>query len=264
MGAGAIVAALTMPRLRERYSPDRLMRRGTLIHAAASVTVAFAPNLWVAAPAMFFAGTAWLAVANSLSISAQMALPDWVRARGMSIFQMSLMGSSALGAALWGQVAGLTGVQTGVVIGSCTGVLAMLLLRHVTLSDASVDDLTPQRTWTPPVSAVPVDANAGPVLVTIEYFVDPERIDDFKAVMEHSRRTRLQHGALAWELFRDSADPKRWIEYFIDDSWVEHLRRFDRVTAGDVALRARRLAFHVGDKPPVVSRFIAEPLRRAS
>lgn len=264
MGAGAITAALSMPRLRQRYTPDQMMRRGSLIHAAASITVAFAPNLWVAVPAMFFAGTAWLAVANSLSISAQMALPDWVRARGMSIFQMSLMGSSAIGSALWGQVAGFSGVQAGVTIGSCAGVVAMLLLRHVKLSDASLDDLTPQRTWTPPVSAVPVDPDAGPVLVTIEYFVDPGRVDDFKAVMQDSRRTRLQHGALAWELFRDSADPRRWIEYFIDESWVEHLRRFDRTTAGDVALRERRLAFHVGDRPPVVSRFVAEPMRRPS
>src|SRR5690606_36071148 len=139
-------AALAMPQLRLRYSPDQMMRRGSLVHAAASITVALSPNLWVAVPAMFFAGTAWLGVANSLSISAQLALPDWVRARGMSIYQMSLMGSSALGAALWGQVADFTGVPASVIIGSCAGVLAMLLMRQVTLHDASVDDLTPHRT----------------------------------------------------------------------------------------------------------------------
>ena len=60
-------------------------------------------------------GAAWIAVANSLTVSAQLALPDWVRARGMSIYQMALMGSSAAGAALWGQVATWTSVRTSLV-----------------------------------------------------------------------------------------------------------------------------------------------------
>ena len=46
----------------------------------------------------------------------------------------------------------------------------------------------------------------------------------------------------------------------LDESWVEHLRRFDRVTAYDVALRSRRLALHIGSEPPKVSRSIAEAM----
>ncbi|GKT22939.1 hypothetical protein AVHM3334_10030 [Acidovorax sp. SUPP3334] len=44
----------------------------------------------------------------------------------------------------------------------------------------------------------------------------------------------------------------------MDESWTEHLRRFDRVTAADVALRDRKLAFHTGEAPPVVSRYLVE------
>ncbi|MCP2802746.1 MFS transporter, partial [Salmonella enterica subsp. enterica serovar Typhimurium] len=71
----------------------------------AMALMAWAPNLYVALPVMFVGGMAWITVANSLSVSAQQALPDWVRARGMSLYQMALMGSGALGAAVWGQVA---------------------------------------------------------------------------------------------------------------------------------------------------------------
>ena len=78
--------------------------------------------------------------------------------------------------------------------------------------------------------------------------------------MQDSRRSRLRHGALEWQLYADSADPGRYTEYYLDESSVAHLRRFDRLTALDVTIRERRLQFHVGEKPPVVLRRIAEPL----
>jgi MFS family permease/quinol monooxygenase YgiN len=260
MGGGAIVAAMFLPRLRDAMSRDSLVRNGTLLQTAAMVVVSFAPNSFVAAPAMVVAGMAWISVANSISVSAQLGLPDWVRARGMSIFQMAIMGSSAFGAALWGQVATLTTVSTSLQLGAASGILAMLLTRRFKLDAVADEDLSPAHAWKPPVSVVPIDPHEGPVMVTIDYRIDPAKAAEFQQVMQESRRSRLRHGALSWELFRDTSDPGRYIEYFIDESWVEHLRRFDRVTAGDVALRERRFAFHIGDGPPVVSRYIAEPL----
>ncbi len=96
------------------------------------------------------------------------------------------------------------------------------------------------------------------LVVTIEYFIDPARATEFRAVMKESRRTRLQQGALRWELEHDIADPRRYVERILDESWVEHLRRFDRSTNADMALRDRRLAFHVGENPPVVTRYVVE------
>jgi quinol monooxygenase YgiN len=102
----------------------------------------------------------------------------------------------------------------------------------------------------------------GNVVVTIEYLVDPARADDFRALMQESRRSRLRQGALEWELLRDVNRPGRFVEQIVDESWTEHLRRFDRVTASDVALRERKLAFHIGEEPPVVSRCVVESLVR--
>jgi quinol monooxygenase YgiN len=94
-------------------------------------------------------------------------------------------------------------------------------------------------------------------VTTIEYLIDPARTDAFVAVMEQTRRVRLSEGAIGWALLHDIAEPARFVEQITDESWTEHLRRFHRATAADIALRERRLAFHQGAEPPVVTRFVA-------
>ncbi|HET9646406.1 MAG TPA: MFS transporter, partial [Burkholderiaceae bacterium] len=197
----------------------------------------------------------------SLTISAQLALPDWVRARGMAIYQMSLMGGSAAGAALWGQVASMTTLTTSMLTAAGSALLSTLLLRRQRVQGIEEMDFTPQKVLREPVATIPVQPDDGPVMVTVEYCVREADAKAFAHVMEESRRSRLQLGALSWGLFRDASQPERYIEYFVDESWVEHLRRFDRVTAADVQLRARRLAFHQGEQPPVVRRYVAQSLR---
>ncbi len=103
MGCGAIASVFVLPWLRQRRTRDQLIRDGSWLQAAAMVAIGFAPNVYVGVPVMVVAGMAWLTVANAISVSAQLALPNWVRARGMSTFQVALMGSAGIGAALWGR-----------------------------------------------------------------------------------------------------------------------------------------------------------------
>ena len=256
MGTGAIVAALYLPRLRQMMSRDTLVLRATLLQSASTAVMALAPNAYVAVPAMLLNGMAWIACANALSVSAQLALPDWVRARGMSMYQMAIMGASALGAALWGQVATVSSLQTGLLVAALSGTLMMLLAQRWVTDLSIEEDLTPSREFKVPVADQP--PGVGHVVVTIEYLIDPARADDFRALMEESRRSRLRQGALEWALLRDIGKPGRYIEQIVDESWTEHLRRFDRVTASDVALRELKLAFHIGDEPPLVNRCVVE------
>ena len=260
MGVGAIGAALCLPRLRQLMPRDTLVLRSTILQSVSTAVMALAPNAWVAVPAMLLNGMAWICCANALSVSAQLALPDWVRARGMSMYQMAIMGASALGAALWGQIATLTSVSTGLLVAAVSGTVCMLLAqRHVV--DLSIEeDLTPSREFKVPVADAP--PGTGHVVVTIDYLIDPLRSIDFHAVMQESRRSRLRQGALEWALLRDIGTPGRYVEQIIDESWTEHLRRFDRVTASDVALRERKLAFHIGDAPPRVRRCVVESALR--
>ncbi|QJY34723.1 MFS transporter [Diaphorobacter sp. JS3050] len=255
MGAGAVSAAMFLPRLRQMMSLDQLVARGTLLQALATAVVAIAPNVYVAVPAMLVGGAAWITTANSLTVAAQLALPNWVRARGMSIYQMSIMGATAVGAALWGQVAALSSVHMSLALAALTGVLVMALVQRLVSNRHGEEDLSASRAFQAPRADSPPAAGLR-LVVSIEYFINPARAAEFRAVMQESRRARLRQGALSWELQHDIADPRRYVERVVDESWTEHLRRFDRVTASDVALRDRRFAFHVGDAPPVVSRYV--------
>ncbi|WP_066267849.1 MFS transporter [Hydrogenophaga palleronii] len=257
MGAGAIASTAVLPRLRRRYVRDALVMRGAALQAASMAVMALTDQLWIAVPAMFIGGAAWITTANTLSVSIQMGLPDWVRARGMSIYQMAIMGASAIGAAIWGQIATWSSVPVSLGIASVSGLLAMWLVNRY-MPDAGVeDDITPKRVFTVPSAEQP--PKSGQVVVHVEYRIDPARAPEFRALMiNESRRGRLRHGALSWELLHDINDPARFIEAIVDESWTDHLRRFDRVTAADVALRDRKLTFHVSEEPPRVTRFLME------
>jgi len=256
MGAGAIISALSMTRVRQWIPIDKLLFLGTVLQSAAAVAVAFSPSTYLAVPAMVVAGMAWISVANSLTLSAQMALPDWVRARGMSIYQMELMGSTAAGAALWGQVANWTGIQGSLAIAAASSVVTLAIAQWLAADRNIEEDLTPSSAFRAPRSEAP--PQTGRIVVHIEYLIDPARAAEFTELMQESRRSRMRQGALDWQLVRDIYQPGRFIEQVTDESWTEHLRRFDRVTGGDVQLRDRKLAFHIGAEPPLVTRYVIE------
>ena len=260
LGGGAITAALLFPRWRARFDRDQFVRYGTLVHAVASLVVIFSPEFWLSLPAMVLAGMAWISTANTLTISAQLALPNWVRARGMSIYQMALMGGSAAGSLVWGQVAGLSSVKTAVIAAAIFGPLVLLVTRKVSVEGGDDEDMTPARPGNVPDVAVEVAPDDGPVMVTVEYFIDTARAGEFALVMQLTRRARLRQGCLSWALLRDTSIPGRYVEYFVDENWVEHQRRLERFTAADAGLREQRLAFHLGHAPPKVTRLVAERL----
>jgi MFS family permease len=258
LGVGAIVAALLFPRWRARFDRDQFVRIGTVVHAAVSSLIIAVPEVWLALPAMFVIGMAWISVANSLTVSAQMAMPDWVRARGMSIYQMGLMGGAACGSLVWGQVAAWLGVAGAVWAAAGFGLAVLVLTWRLTVEGRREPDFTPASVSALPAPQVPVAPDDGPVMVTLEYQIDPARAVEFAEVMQRTRRARLRQGALSWALLRDVAVPGRYVEYFVDETWVEHLRRLERFTAFDAELRARRLAFHVGAEPPVLRRYVGD------
>lgn len=258
LGAGAIVAAMYFPRWRARFDRDQFVAIGTLVHAALSSLIVLLPEIWVALPAMLLVGMAWISVANSLTVAAQMAMPNWVRARGMSIYQTALMGGAAVGSLLWGQVAEVTSVRTAVLAAAAFGCVMLLALRRCTVEGGAEIDFTPASARPAPDPAWPIAPDAGPVMVTLQYQIDPARADEFAAVMQHTRAARLRQGALSWGLFRDVAQPGLYVEYFVDENWVEHQRRLERFSAFDAELRAQRMAFHVGPEPPRLHRYVAD------
>jgi quinol monooxygenase YgiN len=154
----------------------------------------------------------------------------------------------------------MIGVRETVLAAAGFGVVVLLATRRLSIEHVDVDEHRRATPGSLPEPAIAIDAEDGPVMVTVEYQIDPARGADFAQVMQQTRSARLRQGALSWGLFRDAAQPGRYIEYFVDENWLEHQRRLERFSAGDAGLRERRLAFHMGPEPPVVRRYVADAL----
>ncbi len=256
VGVGAVVCALLLPRLRGRLNPDHFVRLGTIGMAAVLIVVGLFGNRVVAAGASFVAGASWIAVLTSLNVSAQTALPDWVRARGLSIFVTAFFGSMSAGSVIWGQTASQLGLSPALLIAAAGALVAIPLTWRWRLHGARLD-VTPAMHWPEPMVSSDVAHDRGPVMVTVEYRIDPAQADAFVATLDELSGERRRDGAYAWGLFEDAAAPGRYIESFLVASWLEHLRQHERVTAADRDIQERALQFQVEGTAPIVSHFIA-------
>ncbi|MBS3912344.1 MAG: MFS transporter [Hydrogenophaga sp.] len=135
MGAGAVLAAMALPRLPAMAARNRIIDAGVWLHALATLGAVWAPSAWTLAPALALSGAVWLCVANTLTMSAQLVLPTNLRARGMAIYQMSIMGGSAGGAIVWGVVAEHTSVNSALVVSAVFSVLLLLWTRGTSVEE---------------------------------------------------------------------------------------------------------------------------------
>src|SRR5699024_10317817 len=104
-GVGAVLGALGLPYVQGRFDAHRVVQLGTAMTAAALLAFAFSTATAVIIPGAFLGGVAWILVLTSVNVSAQMALPDWIRARGLAVNLMVFFGAMSAGSLIWGQVA---------------------------------------------------------------------------------------------------------------------------------------------------------------
>ncbi|MDF2234105.1 MFS transporter [Albimonas sp. CAU 1670] len=258
VGAGAIGGALLLPGLRAKLDGDGIMLASAVAVAGAMALLATGPGRIAGlalAPAI---GAAWIAALTTLSGTAQAVLPNWVRGRGLAVYLTVFNGAMTAGSLGWGLVAdglGLRGALLAAAAGLC---VAAWLARRLPLPEGD-EDLTPSNHWPEPAVAAPPAHDRGPVLVTVEYRVAPEDLAAFRAAMDRLAPMRRRDGAYAWGLAEDAAEPERITEWFMVESWAEHLRQHARVSGGaaDVQVAARR--WHRGEDPPRVRHLIGLP-----
>jgi MFS family permease/quinol monooxygenase YgiN len=258
LGIGAIAGALLLPRVRTRLSRDGIVTGATVLYAIAMLALAHSVSVYEAGVAMLLTGTAWISVVSSLMTAAQTALPAWVRARGLALFWVVFMGGMAAGSTLWGQIASWIGIPwalTAAALGALLGIAATWKYR---IGRHDETDLTPSIYWPTPMLAADHETDPGPVMVTVEYRIDPARADEFARKMHQKmRRIRRRDGAFMWELFSDADHPDRMVECFMVESWLEHLRQHERVTVADRNVIEQMRMFHLGSEPPKVTHLIA-------
>ena len=260
IGFGALVGAWLLPHVRERLSTNHLVGAGTLVFALTTLSIAYVHSFVVLAVTLAGGGVAWIAVLSSLNVSAQTVTPSWVRARVMAVYLLVFMGGLAGGSAIWGFVAARVGVSAALAcaaVGLVIGPLATWRFRLVGNKNLS---LAPSMHWPEPVMMIDTEASEGPAITLVEYRIDPKTAKEFLQTMKEMKRIRQRDGAIRWSLLRDTADPQRYIETFVTESWADHLRQHERVTAEDRELEQRAQAFNLGPRPPRITHLIAEEM----
>jgi len=258
IGIGAVAGAMLLPRVRAKISRDVLVAGATALYALAALALAYLQNIGLLAVAMLATGVAWISILSALQVAAQMTLPAWVRARGLAAFVVVFMGGMALGSILWGQVATWIGIPAALTTAAFGMVIAIGLTWRFKLGHHEVLDFKPSLDWAAPVLAEIPEPDSGPVMVTIEYRVQPGKRAEFVSAMQSVREMRRRNGAYFWELFHDSADTARFVECFMDESWIEHLRQHERVSVADRAIQQRANQFLVQGESTRSSHWIAD------
>jgi MFS family permease len=252
VGVGAVAGAFVLSAARARWSADCVVAAATLAFVLVALVLGWSRSAPLVALALVLGGLAWIAVLSSLNASAQVALPAWVRARGMATYLLVFQGGQAAGSLIWGTLATHTSTKTTLTVVAIGLALALALSsrRHKIASSVTFD-MTPVSHFTEPDLVIDPDPHR-PVLITIEYRVPPENHDKFRDEMQRLGRSRRRTGAERWSLYQDAADPNRFVENYLVDSWEEHMRQhYERQTALDETLQQRVLALTAdGQTPP--------------
>jgi len=261
LGAGAVVGGLTLPRLRRSLGPNAIVVLCSVVYAGAMATIALLPREIVTYPCMFIAGLSWLAIFTIFNGSAQLSAPSWVRARALACYLAVCYAGMALGSLTWGAIAQRLGIRDALLIAAAAELLGLATLLRYRIARSSGEDVTMSRHWEDPAVSHPIDPEDGPVVITVEYRIEPEDADAFRAAMAPVAQTRYRDGAFSWTLSRDTEEPRRWLEVFFVESWAEHLRQHERVTLADRRVQDHAKAFHrprQGEPArPVVGHYIA-------
>lgn len=255
VGAGAIAGALALPRLRAHLGSDGLMLAAAVVTAAAMAALALAPPQPVAVAVLFCLGIAWIVALTTLNGTAQAILPNWVRGRALAVYLTVFNGAMAGGSLAWGLVAQQAGLAGALALSAAGLVVAGFLLHRVPLPVGEAD-LVASNHWPEPLTAAPIEGDRGPVMVQIEYRIRPEDRAAFLAALGRLSGERRRDGAYAWGVTEDAADAERIVEWFMVESWDEHLRQHQRVSVADADVQRAATAFHIGPDAPLVRHLI--------
>ena len=246
-GVGAVIGGAMLNRLQQLASIDNIVHGATIAYVAMTVGLAFTHEPILAHLLMAFGGAAWVCAFSVLNVAAQLSVPRWVQGRALAVYQIAVQGGIAGASALWGWVGAQYGLQIALWCGAASMVAGFATYRW-SLADA-VEVKTDPVPRPLPTMAIPIDPDSGPALITVEYRINLGKASEFIGAMAEMRRIRLRDGAVFWGLFVDVNGPDRFVEHFVTETWVEHLRQHERMIASDVVYESRARSFHLGDAP---------------
>jgi MFS family permease len=249
LGVGALLGAVLLSRLRSAFGQNFLLVVAALGFAATTAVLASVHSVAVVLGALVVGGAAWLLAMSTLNASMQLSLPAWVRARGLSMYQLVFMGGQAIGSLVWGLLAGATSSVTALLVSAVLLLVCALSALWWPLHARTGDlDLTPSAHWPEPNLIFEPEPPDGPVLVLINYRVEPHDETEFFAAMAVLGRSRQRTGASQWQLFRSVERESTFVEAFVVRSWGEHMHQHrTRLTGQDLVVEQAVQRYVQGD-----------------
>jgi MFS family permease len=259
LGVGAIGGVTVLSTLRAKLSSNALIALSSGFFAAALFVVALVHSTIADVVVLLPTGATWVWMLATLNTSLQLFLPGWVRARGLSIYQMVLFGAQGIGALVWGIVADAFGltvafVASAVLLAAGTASLRLWPLLETSHMDRSIV-VRPD-----PEFDLEMGSSARPVVVWTNYTIAPEREAAFMHAMTRVRESRFRTGATEWGLFRNGEEPGEFEEIFFVASWDEHLRQHrERLTGADRDFE--EVAKSLSTSPPRTRHLFSTPIK---
>jgi Transmembrane secretion effector len=165
------------------------------------------------------------------------------------VYVTVMFGALTIGSAIWGELAAVISLPGALLLAAAGAMIAIPLTWRWKLQTGAKVDLSPSMHWPAPVTSHAIEPDRGPVLVTVEYRIDPTKREPFLHALAASARERRRDGAYDWGIFEDPAQDGRFIETFLTDSWLEHLRQHERVTKADRLLERVVRRYQIGEAP---------------
>lgn len=258
-GVGAVVGALNIPRIRARLGAEPSVRLCALLMGTAMAVAALSRNPFLTAPALIVAGAAWMVAVALFNIGVQLSAPRWVEGRALATFQAAIAGGVALGAWFWGRVAQAWGVDAALLLSGVAMAASALLGLWLAMPSLAKTKDDPAEAIADPEVRLALTARSGPIVVEIEYRVDPAKARAFYGIMQRVQLTRQRNGAYGWSIARELADPELWIERYHCPTWLDYLRQRNRATQSERGLQEDAEAFHRGPGPVRIRRMLERP-----
>jgi hypothetical protein len=173
------------------------------------------------------------------------------------VYLLVFQGGMAIGSIGWGVVAETGGYRLALAAATAGLLSSLALVFRYSLKQGLALNLKPAGKWPAPEIRPDTSADKAPVLVTVQYEIDRERVQEFISEMRRMETIRRRDGALQWGLFIDPGGPGRYVEEFLVESWLEHMRQHERFTLSDQEVQQRILALHKGAAAPRVTHYLA-------
>ncbi len=258
LGTGAVLVGLVVGRLRSRVGLERLVQIGCVVYALVNLVSAFAPWPAVVYLALVAGGAAWMAVMSTFNTATQTSVPPWVRARALAMHTLCALGSFALGSAFWGAVADIAGLSFALCAAAAAMACGLLLGKPFPLRMGDTQEVTQAAPWDELYVPNEPPPEAGPVAIEISYRIRAEESPAFLETVSLLRAPRRRDGATFWRVYRDLADPSRFVERFIVTSWADYLHQRARHTQADHALEAQVRGFLQPGEAVETTHYLAE------